>query len=290
VSERREVERSFAVPALAAGAHKGDAGRVVSICGSRPMPGAAVLVARAAQRAGAGLVTAVCLAEELVTILPAAAPEAVLLEVAELGELPFALSARDPHAIVAGPGLGASAATRALVHLLLTRTPKVPLVLDADALNVLEGAPERLREHAGATVVTPHPGEAGKLLGRAIPREAAGREAAALELASATGAIVVLKGRASVVTDGRDVYVNDTGNPGMATAGAGDVLTGILGAYLAPCAIGNHPEWTPFDAACAAVRAHGLAGDLAAAHLGQRAVIASDLIQWLSQAQRRLSS
>jgi NAD(P)H-hydrate repair Nnr-like enzyme with NAD(P)H-hydrate dehydratase domain len=139
-------------------------------------------------------------------------------------------------------------------------------------------------------VLTPHPGEASRLLEREIPSDPAGREAAARELATRSGAIVCLKGKATVVTDGQFVYTNDTGNSGMATAGAGDVLAGIVGAYAALCATGAFPNWTALDATCAAVRAHGLAGDLAAAHLGKRAVIASDLIQWLAQAQRRLSS
>lgn len=292
MTERREVERTLAPPELAPEAHKGDAGRVVSICGSRLMPGAAILVARAAQRAGAGLVTAVCLDPSLLALVPAAAPEAVLLEIdrERIGDLPFALQGREPHAVVAGCGLGATETTRSLLQVLLQRVPDVPLVLDADALNVLEGSPERIRARRGATVITPHPGEASRLLGRAVPKDAEGRAKAALELADKSGAIVCLKGHATVVTDGKGVYVNDTGNPGMATAGSGDVLAGILGAYLALTATGNHPSWTALDAACSAVRAHGLAGDLAAAHLGARAVIATDLIQWLSQAQRRLSS
>jgi hydroxyethylthiazole kinase-like uncharacterized protein yjeF len=292
VTERREVERSLAPPQLAPDAHKGDAGRVVTICGSRLMPGAAILVARSAQRAGAGLVIAGCLDPALLGLIPAAAPEAVLLEIdrERVGDAPFAIQAREPHAIVAGCGLGASDSTRSLVHALLQRVPNVPLVLDADALNVLDGHPERIRERQGPTVITPHPGEARRLLGRAIPSDEEGRKTAALELADKSGAIVCLKGRGTVVTDGKHVYVNDTGNPGMATAGAGDVLAGILGAYLALTATGGHPSWTPLDAACAAVRAHGLAGDLAAAQLGPRGLIATDLIQWLSQAQRRLSS
>ena len=139
-------------------------------------------------------------------------------------------------------------------------------------------------------MLTPHPGEAARLLGREVGRSAAEREAAARELAQRSRAIVCLKGARTVVTDGSRVYVNDTGNSGMATAGSGDVLAGILAAYLALTATGEHETWTPLDAACAAVRAHGLAGDFAAAHLGKRALVASDLIQWLPQAQRRLEA
>jgi NAD(P)H-hydrate epimerase len=286
----RTEQRALTLPKLADDAHKGDAGRVLSVCGSRTMPGAAILVARAAQRAGAGLVTAACLDVELMQIIPAAAPEAILLELTRVSDLPFALASGGFHALVAGPGLGRSERTSALVGVLLASDSLAPLVLDADALNVLEGDAERMRQRRAPLVITPHPGEAARLLGREVPSDDAGRERFARELAKTSGAIVCLKGHHTVVTDGTHVFVNDTGNSGMATAGAGDVLTGILGAYLALCATGNHPEWTPLDAACAAVRAHGLAGDLAAAHLGKRALIASDLIAWLSGAQRRLEA
>ncbi|MCC7013128.1 MAG: NAD(P)H-hydrate dehydratase [Planctomycetes bacterium] len=285
-----EVERSLAVPELAPDAHKGDAGRVLVVCGSELMPGAALLVARAAQRAGAGLVTVLDTCEAVARALPIAAPEAILLRVPHPRDLPFAIAERGFHSIVAGCGLGLQNDAQLWLRVLNGRESRVPLVADADALNALEGAPDALSQRVGPTVITPHPGEAARLLRRAIPGDPQGRERAARELAELSGAIVCLKGQHTVVTDGRQVYVNDTGNPGMATAGAGDVLAGIVGAYLALCGTGQHPHWTPLDAACAAVRAHGLAGDLAAAHLGRRAVIASDLIQWLAQAQRRLSS
>jgi NAD(P)H-hydrate epimerase len=219
--------------------------------------------------------------------LPIAAPEAVLLRVEAPHELPFAIAERRFHCVVAGCGLGQTENARLWLESLFGRESQVPLVADADALNLFAKAPERLKQRAGPSVITPHAGEAERW---PVPRDGAGREAAALELAQRSGAIVCLKGRGTVVTDGRSVYVNDTGNPGMATAGAGDVLAGILAAYLALCATGNHADWTALDAACAAVRAHGVAGDLAAAHLGRRAVIASDLIHWLAQAQRRLGS
>ncbi len=283
-------ERSLAPPELPEDAHKGDAGRVLVACGSANMPGAALLVARAAQRAGAGLVTVLATSEAVAQALPIAAPEAVLLRVASVANVPFEVSQRGFHSIVAGCGLGQGEDAQQLVQALLGRAPAIPLVLDADALNVLGVVPEKLKGRAGATVITPHPGEAARLLGREVPRDAAGREAAARELAERSGAITCLKGRGTVVTNGRLVYVNDTGNAGMATAGSGDVLAGIVAAYAALCATGAFPQWTPFDAACAAVRAHGLAGDFAAAHLGKRALIAADLIQWLAQAQRRLSS
>ena len=286
------LERSLVAPALRPDAHKGIAGRVLCLAGSREMPGAAVLTVRGALRGGAGLVTAGCLAENLLQILPIAAPEAVLRDLARLSDLPFMLETGDFHSIVAGPGLGLERAKEALQALLRARRRLGggrPLVLDADALNALADRPESLLDEPGTVILTPHPGEARRMLGRPVPEEEAGRVDFARELAAKTGALCCLKGRGTVVVHGDLVYVNDTGNAGMATGGAGDVLTGVLGAYLALCATGEHPDWTPFDAVCAGVRAHGYAGDLAAAHQGQRGMIASDLVTFLPAAQRRLA-
>jgi len=266
---------------LARDAHKGDAGRVLCIVGCRTMPGAAILVARAAQRAGAGLVTVGCLDRELMQLVPVAAPEAVLLDLHDsrgshdLG----GISARDPRALLIGPGIGDDERARAVVGEFLEACPGIPRVLDADALNALRGEPEALLDAAGPVVITPHPGEASRLLGRPVPSDSDGRGAAARELQRSSGAVVVLKGAGTVVCDGERSFVNDTGNPGMATAGSGDVLAGILVAYLA--------RLEPFEAACAAVLVHGLAGDLAAERLGEAAVIASDLIDELPAAQMR---
>lgn len=288
----REEQRSLVAPALRDDAHKGVAGRVLGLAGSREMPGAAVLTARGAMRGGAGLVTAGCVDAALMQILPVAVPEVVLRDLSRLSDLPFLLETGDFHAIVVGPGLGLERGKELLQALLRARRRlggERPLVLDADALNALADEPESLREEPGTLVLTPHPGEARRLLGRAVPDEQGGRVEFARELAKRTGAVVCLKGRGTVVVGGDLVYVNDTGNPGMATAGAGDVLAGILGAYLALCSTGEHPDWTPFDAACSAVRAHGFAGDLAAAHQGRRGLIASDLVTFLPAAQRRLA-
>lgn len=276
----------LAPPPLPPDAHKGDAGRVLCACGSALYPGAAILVCRAAQRAGAGLVTLGCTDLELARIVPAAAPEAVFLDLwrlAESGEPP--IGERDDDVQAIGPGLGWSERTRALVRRLLAGG-ECARVLDADALNVLEGRVEELREARGALVITPHPGEAKRLLGRSIPRDEAGRIEAARELAERAGGICVLKGRGTVVTDGERVAVNETGNPGMATAGAGDVLVGIAAAYLARTR--GAVAFDAFEAARAAVWVHGRAGDLAAAELGEAAVVASSLVDFLPAAQREL--
>lgn len=277
-----------APPELPAGAHKGLAGRVLCVVGSDRYPGAAVLVARAAQRAGAGLVTVATTSERVANALPIAVPEAVLAGITSERELRSRFDECSDHARVAGPGLGDTRATRALVEALLERTRDVPIVLDADALNVLAGDWKRMTRARAPLVLTPHPGEAERLLGRSVGGDDRSRLAAAREISARSGAICCLKGAATVVASGERVFVNATGNAGMATAGAGDVLAGILAAYLAACATGIDARWTPWDAACAAVHVHGLAGDLARARLGTRGLVASDLVQFLPAAQERL--
>ena len=168
----------------------------------------------------------------------------------------------------------------------LIRAFEGPLAFDADALTIAAGEPERFRTHAGPTVLTPHPGEAARLLGREVPKDDDGRVAFARELAQRSGSIVCLKGAGTVVADGDRSFVNTTGNAGMATAGSGDVLLGLMGAYL----LGVGSEYQAFDAAAAAVHVHGLAGDLAATDLGRRAVCASDLVDFLPVAQCLLES
>jgi NAD(P)H-hydrate epimerase len=250
------------------------------------MPGAAVLVARAAQRAGAGLVSVACLDVETRTILPITAPEAVRVDVRV--DSANVLAGRQDHVRVIGPGMGASDRTRRLLRALLEDDFEGAWVVDADALNVLEGDLEALSHRRGPLVLTPHPGEAGRLLGRPIPRDESGRIRAAQEIASRARAVCCLKGHRTVVADGERVYRNETGNPGMATAGAGDVLAGILGAYLVSCVQQTDPGWRAFDAAASAVHVHGLAGDLAAEANGRRGLIASDLVDRLPSAQARL--
>jgi hydroxyethylthiazole kinase-like uncharacterized protein yjeF len=283
-------------PRLGPDAHKGDAGRVLCVAGSEGMPGAAILCARAAQRAGAGLVAAACLDALLLSVVPPAAPEAVLVDLTEQLErngrtragAAEALLARAPHAVLLGPGLGDDARTRAVLALALANV-RVPMVLDADALNALDGDPERLRAAHAPLVLTPHPGEAARLLGREVPADEPGRARAVRELAARAQAVVCLKGRGTLVAEpSGELWRNSSGNPGMASAGTGDVLSGVLVAYLAAVSSLPGRGWTARDAARAAVHVHGLAGDLAAERLGERAVIASDLIAELASAQRRL--
>ena len=283
-------------PDLPVNAHKGTAGRVLAICGSETMSGAAILVLTAAQRAGAGLVTLACFHRELLHVLPAAIPEAVYLDISRSKDLmarrlPAQLVGRADHVRVVGPGLGQSGRTNELVRRLVDDGFPGPLLLDADALNVVGDTPEVLGVYENTLVITPHPGEAARLLGRpSISADPGARKAVAVELAQRSGAICCLKGAGTVITDGTRVEVNETGNPGMATAGSGDVLTGIMGAYLAFALQLGSADWTPFDAVRSAVHVHGLAGDLAAEEVGQRALIASDLVRFLPQAQQRFAA
>jgi len=224
--------------------------------------------------------------ESLKFVLPSAAPEAVLVDA--VADPVAVLRGRADDVRVIGPGLGATKRTSNLVLALLAEALEGCWVIDADALNVLAGNVEALRERNGPMVLTPHPGEASRLLQREIPRDEAGRVAAAREIGRRAHAVCCLKGHRTVVVDGDRAYVNETGNSGMATAGAGDVLCGILGAYLALVRTRPDPGWTPFAAASSSVYIHGLAGDLAAAETGRRGLIASDLVRSLPAAQSRL--
>lgn len=244
------------------------------------MPGAAILAARAAQRAGAGLVAVACLDDSVRHALPIAAPEAVMLDADAAKFAPGQW-----HAALIGCGLGTANSARRLFDRVVDECD-VPLVIDADALTMLAENPARLARRRAPTVLTPHAGEAARILGREIPRDEAGRSAAAREISAKTGAICCLKGHRTVVAAGERVYVNDTGNPGMATAGSGDVLAGIAVAYLALVTTLPRSDWTAFEAAAASVRIHGICGDRARDAVGARALIASDLIDALTRVGR----
>lgn len=254
------------------------------------MPGAAVLCVRAAQRAGAGLVTLAVFHRELIGMVSAHSAETLFMDLSRTqdlfaGRLPRALREAQQHARLVGPGLGGGGRTRELVRRLVEDPSEGPLVLDADALNVMAGAPELIATTRAKAILTPHPGEAARLLEREIPEDEAGRIEVAAELAERAAALVVLKGHHTVVHDGARVFVNRTGGPAMATAGSGDVLAGIATAYVARAARLQSAGFDVFAAVCAAVHVHGRAGDLALDALGQAGVIASDLVQFLPQAQ-----
>jgi NAD(P)H-hydrate epimerase len=280
-------ELASALPARAPGAHKGSFGHALVVAGSVGKVGAAVLAARASVAAGAGLTT-VALPAELHAALADACPEAMTLPLPSNGGA-LALAALDAleaaaaeRTVVAlGPGLGRAPETEELVRRLAHACAR-PLLLDADGLNAFEGRLDELAERGAPTVLTPHPGELARLLGVDAAAIQADRLAAARTAARRAGAVVVLKGRGTLVAqpDG-ECWINATGNPGMASGGSGDVLTGVVAARLAQ---GDAP---PF-AACLSVHLHGRAGDIALERTGGPAVSAGELIATLGAAHAEL--
>lgn len=296
-------------PSLKSAAHKGDAGRVLVIAGSREMPGAAILCARAALRGGAGLVTLACLDKELLQLVPVAVPETILWDLSGahsdltscderlIEQVEKGLHKRKFDVIALGPGMGDTHRTEVVLDTVLG-TWRGPLLLDADGLNAiaaneelraklrarkgtLERRPDLGSGHECFSVLTPHPGEAQRLLGRPFAGDEQSRLQAAAELAKDLSAIVCLKGAGTVTAEGAQAAVNKTGNPGMATAGSGDVLAGLIAALLTQVT----SAFTPFAAVRAGAFIHGFAGDLAASELGERAMIASDLVERLGRAE-----
>ena len=265
-------------------AHKGTAGLVLVVAGSRGMAGAAALVGNGALRAGAGLVriaTADAALDTVAALAPccttAPLPDDGACLRAEAAETVLAL-AEGQDAVAIGPGLGRTSAVGSVVRAVLEGLG-IPIVLDADGLNAIAAdAAETIARARNGLILTPHPGEAARLLGTTVKTIQADREAAAERLAG-LGAVVVLKGVGTVVCDGERLYVNQTGNPGMATAGAGDVLAGMMAAFLAA-------GMPMFEAAVLAVWAHGRAGDLAAERLGLLGLTAMDLLGCVPEALR----
>jgi NAD(P)H-hydrate epimerase len=246
------------------------------------MSGAAGLAGMAALRGGAGLVRVavpdVCLEtvagyEPCYTTIPLPCDSSGRIAA---DALPILREEADKAtALALGPGLGRSAELDRIVASLYREIEK-PMVVDADALNALSSQPEIFQSPpAGPRILTPHPGEFARFVGE--KSEGDKRREAAVELAARLGGVILLKGHQTLITDGRRRAVNSTGNPGMATGGSGDVLTGLLAALLCQ-------HLPPFDAARLAAHLHGLSGDLAAKQLGQVFLLARDLIEFLPQA------
>jgi NAD(P)H-hydrate epimerase len=293
------VERITAVCRLAPRrpeAHKGDFGRVLIVGGSRGMIGAVALASNAALRGGAGLVIF-------------AAPETIQLQVAVLcpcaTSVPLACNAAgelakgsvaqmlekaaDCDVLAIGPGMAVGPGQERL--LLAALEQKKPLIIDADGLNNLAAIDGWSGLGGCSLVLTPHPGEFARLTGRSVKEIQADREGAALaavrgwrkRAGDRRDLVCVLKGAGTVVTDGRRVYRNATGNPGMASGGSGDVLTGLTAALMGQ-------GLAPFEAACLAVHCHGRAGDLAAQAIGQVSLMATDLLDYLPAAMKEVSA
>ena len=265
-------------------AHKGDFGKVCIIAGSIGMSGAAALAGRAALRAGAGLVRVatpksvlpiVASIEPSFTTIPLAEDSAGRISAKAINTILDAVSEND--ALAFGPGVGTSNALRSVLETLLQQE-QLRLLIDADGLNNLSGIKNWPDKSKAELILTPHPGEIKRLWSGLFREQLpADRRQQAGQLAQRTVTTVVLKGAGTVVTDGQKVYINKTGNPGMATAGSGDVLTGVITALIAQ-------GLSSFDAAVLGVYIHGLAGDIAAKKTGQISLITTDIIQALCDA------
>ena len=263
------------LPGRPAESHKGSYGKILLLCGSRGYTGAAALAAMGALRSGAGLVY-LAVPESIYEIESIKLTEPVIYPLTDDNGT-YAPSATDrvisllveKDAVLIGPGIGQSAGSLSVTKAVLENFVG-PVVLDADGINVMRDHKDILRGRSCPTILTPHPGEFQRF-GYLISDN---RVTAAAEMANDLGVTVLLKGHRSVITDGHTCYVNPTGNPGMATGGSGDVLSGIIVSLLGQ-------GLSALDAAACGAWLHGAAGDLCAREIGQYGMLPSDMIQVL---------
>jgi len=283
MNEIREVPK---LPPREPGGHKGTYGRVLVVAGSRGMSGAAVLTGTAVMRSGAGLCTIAC-PESIQPIVAAGFPCAITEGFSDdatgrfrkEASVDICDTANRTDACACGPGINQSDGVDKLVLDLIATVAK-PLILDADALNSLaKQGVGQLRSRKAATILTPHPGEFARLRGVPTPTSDDERLVAAGDFSSQHGVVTLLKGHRTIVTDGERYFVNTTGNPGMATGGSGDVLTGVIAALIGQ-------GLAAFEAAVLGAHIHGRAGDLAAATMGQIGMTALDILNHLPAAFR----
>jgi ADP-dependent NAD(P)H-hydrate dehydratase / NAD(P)H-hydrate epimerase len=273
-------------------AHKGDFGRLLVVAGSIDYPGAALLTALGAMRAGAGVVR-VATADSVAARLAGAIPELTWMAldeeapglIAPAGWRRVTSEANHYDAIVIGPGLGSQPATQRRARQLIAGI-ETPGVVDADGLNALAGEPRWWRSMRATNVLTPHPGEFARLTGAAAPdgENDDARAVAATEAAAGWHQVVVLKGAHTVVAEPEGQRLASAiATPALATAGSGDVLAGVIGAFLAAGA-------DPFSAAACGVAVHGAAGLIAADRIGSAGVMARDIAALLPEAIEQLRS
>lgn len=268
--------------------HKGDYGHILVVAGSKMYSGAAVLCAEAAMRSGAGLVTLAIPESINSAVIKIKLKEVITLPLLETKEGSISIRAfkkidefikKSIDVVIIGPGLSQNKETQNLIRKLVTKVKK-PLVIDADGLNALVGKLDifkKIKSFKNSIIVTPHPGEMAKLIKNSVSQIEENRKRVAKKFANTYNVTVVLKGCNTVVADSKNVYLNKTGNPGMATAGSGDVLSGIIGSFIGQ-------KLNSFEAAKFAVWIHGVAGDLAAKEKTQVSLIASDIIDKLPEA------
>ena len=269
-------------------AHKGDFGHIFILAGSKGFCGAAVLCAQGALLSGAGLVT-LAIAQSQYNIVNRKLTEAMTLALPETRQGSVSLkafsqikkAAKNKDVLAIGPGLSRNKSTQRLILKVISDID-IPMVIDADALNALCGNLDILKKRKAPTVITPHPGEMGRLLSRKTGYVQKNRRILAKGLAGMYNIVTVLKGQGTVVADADGkVFKNQTGNPGMAKGGTGDVLTGIIAAFLGQSA-------DTYEAVKAAVYAHGLAADEAVKQTGQLSLLATDILNKLPLVLKKL--
>jgi len=270
--------------------HKGNYGHLFILSGSLGKTGASVMAGKAALKMGAGLVT-IGTPQSCLPIVARAMVELMTEPLPETPKKTFSVEAlerslellKDKDALLLGPGISTHPSTAEFVKTLLPRI-KVPAVLDADALNILAGKPDLLKSLKKTTVVTPHPGEFARLLNLSTKEVVEKKLELGPKFSQEYGVFLVLKGyRTLICTPDGKTYINPTGNPGMATAGSGDVLSGMIASMIIQ-------EKDPLLAILAAVFVHGLSGDIGAQRIGEKALTAGKLITYLPAAIKALSA
>ena len=275
-------------PRRSPSAHKGDLGHVLVLAGSAGYTGAAYLTSQAAALSGSGLVTLAAgktiypiMAEKLTEVMVRPFFETKDASLSLMAEKELLSFAERCDAVAMGPGMSQNRETQQLIRSLVMKLKK-PMVIDADGINALAGHADTLKKATAGTVLTPHPGEMARLTGSQIEHIERSRKDVALAFASEYNTVLVLKGRETVVASpSGEVYVNRTGNAGMASGGTGDILTGMIASFIGQKA-------SPFDAAVLGVYFHGLAGDLAVKEKGPLSLLATDLLQKLPEALKTL--
>jgi NAD(P)H-hydrate epimerase len=278
------------LPKRKANTNKGDYGHILVIAGAPGFTGAAALCSQAALLCGSGLVTLgiakglnIVLARKLTEVMTKPLPETADGTLATGAFVPIMEFSRKTDCVAIGPGLSRNVSTEALVKKLLISLER-PVVLDADGINAIEGDLGILKHAKAFVTITPHPGEMSRITGIRTEEISRNKEKVAKSFANKYNVVCVLKGHRTIVArpDGK-VFVNTTGNPGMAKGGTGDVLTGMIASFIGQGIM-------PFEAATLGVYLHGLAGDLAANEKGEVSMLASDLLDKIPEAVKALAS
>ncbi len=275
------------IPRKKPDSHKGNFGRLLIVCGSEKMPGACIMAAEAAARSGVGLLQ-IAAVKSITPVITNRLPEA-MLEPLKADEDGFISShnfetimraAEKASAVLIGCGIGVTDGTKELVKNLL-KNLNCPIILDADGINCISDSIDIIRQTKSSIILTPHPAEMGRLCGKSTAEVQSDRLGTAMNFSNEYNAVVVLKGAGTVIAEKNNIYVNQTGNPGMGKGGSGDVLSGIIASFAAQ-------GISKVDSAVLGTFVHGAAGDLAASKKSMQSMIATDIIGELGEVFKKL--